>query len=145
MKRVKKLNLLIILTLICSMFTNVLTAKAAASATVGFGGNSTVSVGSNITITMYISNVTDTTGGVVSVGGNLSFNSEYLEYVSGTGATSPYTFQINPSANYIIAGLDTTLSNGITGSNQTKVFTFVFKAKKQNFTDCNRKNWSSTY
>lgn len=134
MKRVKKLNLLIILTLICSMFTNVLTAKAAASATVGFGGNSTVSVGSNITITMYISNVTDTTGGVVSVGGNLSFNSEYLEYVSGTGATSPYTFQINPSANYIIAGLDTTLSNGITGSNQTKVFTFVFKAKKQGTT-----------
>lgn len=134
MKRIKHLNILIILTLICSMFSGILTAKAAASATVGFGGNSTVSVGNNITITMYISNVTDTTGGIVSVGGNLSFDSEYLEYVSGTGATSPYTFQINPSANYIIAGLDTTLSNGITGSSQTKVFTFVFKAKKEGTT-----------
>lgn len=134
MKKIKRLNLLIILTLICSMFTSILTAKAAASATVGFSGNSTVSVGSNITITMHISNVTGTDGGIVSVGGNLSFDSEYLEYVSGTGTTSPYTFQINPSANYIIAGLDTTLSNGITGSSQTKVFTFVFKAKKEGTT-----------
>lgn len=134
MKKVKHLNLFIILTLICSMFMNILTAQAAPSATVGFSGNSTVSVGSNITITMYVSNVVDTTGGIVSVGGNLSFDSEYLEYVSGTGTSSPYTFQINPSANYIIAGLDTTLSNGITGSSQTKVFTFVFKAKKQGTT-----------
>lgn len=134
MKKIKHLNLFIVLTLICSMFMNILTAQAAPSATVGFSGNSTVSVGSNITITMYVSNVVDTTGGIVSVGGNLSFDSEYLEYVSGTGTSSPYTFQINPSANYIIAGLDTTLSNGITGSSQTKVFTFVFKAKKQGTT-----------
>ena len=140
MKRVKHLNLFIVLTLICSMFMSILTAQAAPSATVGFGGNSTVSVGSNITITMYISNVVDTTGGIVSVGGNLSFDSEYLEYVSGTGSTSPYTFQINPSANYIIAGLDTTLSNGITGSSQTKVFTFVFKAKKEGTTQITLKN-----
>ena len=134
MKKRKYLSILIILTLICSMFSGILTAKAAASATVEFGGNSTVSVGNNITITMYISNVTDTTGGIVSVGGNLSFDSEYLEYVSATGETSPYTFQINPTANYIIAGLDTTLSNGIIGSSQTKVFTFVFKAKKEGST-----------
>ena len=140
MKRVKYLNLFIVLTLICSMFMSILTAQAAPSATVGFGGNSTVSVGSNITITMYISNVADTSGGIVSVGGNLSFDSQYLEYVSGTGATSPYTFQINPSANYIIAGLDTTLSNGITGSSQTKVFTFVFKAKKEGTTQITLKN-----
>lgn len=130
MKKIKYLNLLIIVTLICSMFMSVLKVRAIASATVGFSGNSTVSVGDKITITMYVSNVTDTTGGVVSVGGNLSFDSEYLEYVSSTGATSPYTFQINTGANYIIAGLDTTLTNGITSSGQTKVFTFVFKALK---------------
>lgn len=140
MKRIKYLNLFIVLTLICSMFMSILTAQAAPSATVGFGGNSTVSVGSNITITMHVSNVVDTSGGIVSVGGNLSFDSEYLEYVSGTGATTPYTFQINPSANYIIAGLDTTLSNGITGSSQTKVFTFVFKAKKEGTTQITLKN-----
>ena len=140
MKRIKHLNLFIVLTLICSMFMRILTVQAAPSATVGFSGNSTVSVGSNITITMYISNVSDTTGGIVSVGGNLSFDSEYLEYVSGTGVNLPYTFQINPSANYIIAGLDTTLSNGITGSSQTKVFTFVFKAKKQGTTQISLTN-----
>lgn len=134
MKKIRQFNLLIVLTLICSMFTFTIKVNALASATVGFSGNSTVSVGDQITITMYVSNVTDTTGGVVSVGGNLSFDSSYLEYVSGTGVTSPYTFQINPSANYIIAGLDTTLSNGITGSSQTKVFTFVFKALKEGTT-----------
>jgi len=129
MRRIKSLNILTILAFIWSMF-GVLTPVYAASATVGFSGNSTVAVGSNITVKMYVSNVTDAVGGVVSVGGNLSFDSEYLEYVSGTGTTTPYTFQINTGANYIIAGLDTTLSNGITGSSQTTVFTFVFKAKK---------------
>jgi len=127
MKKIKKLNLIMVLVLIWSIFGTI-TNVFAASATVGFSGNSTVKVGSNITVTMYISNVTDAIGGVVSAGGNLSFESEYLEYVSGTGATSPYTFQINTGANYKIAGLDTTLSNGITS--QTTVFTFVFKAKK---------------
>lgn len=134
MKRIKSLNLLSILVLIWSMFSFITPVYAAASATVGFSGNSTVAVGDSLTIKMYVSNVTDTVGGVVSVGGNLSFDSEYLQYVSGTGATSPYSFQINTSANYIIAGLDTSLSNGITGSSQTTVFTFVFKALKEGTT-----------
>lgn len=134
MRRIKHFNLLMILTLICSIFTFTIKVNALASAAVGFSGNSTVRVGDQITITMYVSNVTDTTGGVVSVGGNLSFDSSYLQYVSGTGVTSPYTFQINTGANYIIAGLDTTLSNGITASGQTKVFTFVFKALKEGST-----------
>lgn len=134
MKRIKSLNLLTILALIWSMFSFITPVYAAASATVGFSGNSTVAVGDNITIKMYVSNVTDTVGGVVSVGGNLSFDSEYLQYVSGTGATTPYSFQINTNANYIIAGLDTSLSSGITGSSQTTVFTFVFKALKEGTT-----------
>lgn len=119
----------IILMIIC-MFVFTKNVDALATASVGFGGNSTVSVGDNITIDMYVSNVTDTVGGIVSVGGNLSFDSEYLEYVSGVGVTSPYVFQINPSASYKIAGLDSTLSSGIISTGQTKVFTFVFKAKK---------------
>ncbi|MFR5746647.1 MAG: hypothetical protein ACLUEA_03965 [Romboutsia timonensis] len=77
---------------------------------------------------MYVNGDNSADGGIVGVGGNLSFDSNYLEYVSGTGTTSPYTFQINTNANYIIAGLDTTLSSGITS--KTEVFTFVFKAKK---------------
>lgn len=119
----KKISLLIIVLL--SIFSS---NVYAASATVGFSGNSTVAANQNITIKMYVSNVTDAVGGIVSVGGNLSFDSEYLEYVSGTGVSSPYQFQINTGANYKIAGLDTTLSNGI--NSETTVFTFVFKAKK---------------
>ena len=113
---------------------------SAASATVGFQGNSTVEVGKNITITMYISDVTDTDGGVVSAGGNLKFDSNYLEYVSATGISTPYQFQINPNNNYIIAGLDTTLSNGIQGSSATTVFTFVFKAKQKGTTTVTLEN-----
>ena len=134
MRRIKSIKILTVIALIWSMFSFITPVYAAASATVGFSGNSTVAVGNNITIKMYVSNVTDTDGGVVSVGGNLSFDSEYLEYVSGTGATTPYSFQINTNANYIIAGLDTSLSSGITGSSQTTVFTFVFKALKEGTT-----------
>lgn len=122
------IKLLIIPAILCLMLVNTLPVFAAASATVAFEGNSTVNVGDTVTVTMYVTNVNGTDGGVVSVGGNLSFDSSYLEYVSGTGVSSPYQFQINTSANYIIAGLDTTLENGITS--KTKVFTFVFKALK---------------
>lgn len=127
MKKFRSLKIIAIVAILISIFP---TNSKALSATVGFSGNSTVVNGNNITITMYVSNVSDANGGIVSLGGNLSFNSEYLEYVSGTGASTPYQFQINTNANYKIAGLDTTLSNGITGSGQTTVFTFVFKAKK---------------
>ena len=127
MKRIKSLNIMFILLMIISMLS-ILTPVDAATATVGFSGDSTVSVGSNITIKMYVNSDSSTNGGIVSVGGNLSFDSNYLEYVSGTGTNSPYKFQINTSANYIIAGLDTTLDSGITS--KTEVFTFVFKAKK---------------
>ena len=124
----KKISRLLIILSTIFIFTRV----NAATATVEFGGSSTVNVGDNITISMYISNVNDAVGGIVSVGGNLTFDNEYLEYVSSTGASSPYTFQINTNANYIIAGLDPTLSNGIT--TKTQVFTFVFKAKKEGTT-----------
>ena len=141
MKRLKRFNLITFIALICSVFT--LNSKVyAASATVEFSSNSTVSVGSQITVTMYISNVNDTNGGIVSAGGNLSFDSNYLQYVSGTGVTSPYAFQINPSANYKLAGLDTSLSNGIT--TKTKVFTFVFKALKEGNTTITLNNASLT-
>ena len=52
MKRIKSLNLLAIITLIWSMFSFITPVYAAASATVGFSGNSTVAVGDNITIKM---------------------------------------------------------------------------------------------
>ena len=141
MERLKRFKLLIFVTILCSIFT-LNTKVYAASATVEFSSNSTVSVGEKITVTMYITNVSDTSGGIVSAGGNLSFDNSYLEYVSGTGVSSPYAFQINTAANYKIAGLDTSLSSGI--SSKTKVFTFVFKALKLGSTTVTLNNASLT-
>ena len=129
----------ILMTLIISLSTFFYTSIAkAATATVGFDGNSTVSVGSNITIKMYVTGGSNIDGGIVSVGGNLTFDSNYLEYVSATGIQTPYAFQINTNANYIIAGLDTTLSNGITS--KTQVLTITFKAKKKGTTQVSLTN-----
>lgn len=105
---------------------------AAGSASVGFTGNNSAPKDSNISIKLTVSNITGTNGGITSMGGYLTFDSSYLQYVSGTGISDPYTFQIN-KANYKIAGLDTTLDNGI--KDTTSVFTFVFKALKTGSTN----------
>lgn len=140
MRKGKSLIIILTVAMLYLVIASFNQAYAAPSATIGFSGNSTAKVGENITVKMYLSNISETNGGVVSAGGNLSFDSTYLEYVSGTGITSPYMFQINEAANYIIAGLDTTLSNGITGTQPTTVFTFVFKVKKKGTTQISLTN-----
>ena len=132
MKKVIRLNILKIVIFVITLIGFVSPTFALGSATVGFSSNSTVSPESNITVSLSISNISDSNGGVSSFEGNLVFDDEYLEYVSGTGTTSPYSFQINTSASYKMAGLDTSLSNGI--NNTTTIFTFVFKAKKSGTT-----------
>ena len=132
MKKIIKLNIFKLVIFVITLIGFVSPVFASGSATVGFSSNSTVSLGSNITVSLSISNISDSNGGVSSFEGNLVFDNEYLEYVSGTGASSPYSFQINPSASYKMAGLDTSLSNGI--NKTTTIFTFVFKAKKSGTT-----------
>ena len=136
MRKNKKINLLLILSLILSIFGY--TPVYAASATVGFSGNSTVAVGNNITISLYVSNISanDSEGGVTSVGGNLVFDSEYLEYINGSGVYSGYTSNINTGASYKLGGFGTP----ITGSGQTNLFTFTFKAKKAGTTQISLAN-----
>lgn len=128
--KIIKLNILGIL----FMFSFSLTVKAAGTAIVSITGNTSNPINKNITLRLTTSSVNGTNGGIVSFGGNLSFDSSALEYVSSSGATTPYTFQINTAANYKIAGLDTTLSNGITSTGSTTVFTFIFKPLKQGST-----------
>ncbi len=132
MKKIIKLNIFKLVIFVITLIGFVSPVFASGSATVGFSSNSTVSLGSNITVSLSISNISDSNGGVSSFEGNLVFDNEYLEYVSGTGTSSPYSFQINPSASYKMAGLDTSLSNGI--NKTTTIFTFVFKAKKSGTT-----------
>lgn len=139
MKKKFKTKILMVLAIIISYFSTATLVFAAGSATVGFQGNSTVKVGSQITIKMQVSNVSGTNGGITSLGGYLVFDDAYLEYISGTGATTPYAFQINED-NYKIAGLDLSMSNGINTISPTTVFTFVFKAKKTGTTQVSLRN-----
>ena len=101
---------------------------SAGSAYVGFSGNDSVYNGNEITVYMYVSNISGASGGVESLEGNLVFDSSYLEYLEGSGTSSPYRFQINPNQGYKIAGLDTSLDSGITST--TTIFTFRFRAKQ---------------
>lgn len=134
MKRIKSLNVLMILALIWTTFNFTVPAKAATGGgTFGFDGNSTVALGDNITLTLFVSDISDTTGGIVAVEANLKFDSSYLEYVSETGAEKPYEFYMEKSNNYKIAGLDTSLRKGFTS--KTTIMTFVFKAIKEGETE----------
>lgn len=97
-------------------------------AKVEFYGDNDITVGETFTVRMGVSDIRNTYDGVVSFGGNLLFDENTLEYVSSKGVVMPYVFQINESANYIIAGLDFTLNNGI--RNDLIVYEFTFKAKE---------------
>lgn len=102
---------------------------AMGKATVSFDSNNTVNVGDTFTVKMNVEDIIDTYDGVVSMGGNLSFDNTKIEYISSKGIETPYQFQINQDYNYKIAGLDFTLDNGI--KNNLTVYEFTFKALKE--------------
>ena len=100
--------------------------------TLEFEGSSTVSVGQNFIIRLYVSDINNTSG-IVAMEGNLNFDNRYLEYVNAFPTTEPYEFFINPDNNYKIAGLDTSLNHGIT--EKTMIMVFVFRAVKTGTTE----------
>lgn len=102
---------------------------AMGNATVSFDSNNTVKVGDTFTVKMNVEDITDTYDGVVSMGGNLSFDNTKIEYISSKGIETPYQFQINEDYNYKLAGLDFTLDNGI--KNNLTVYEFTFKALEE--------------
>lgn len=106
---------------------------AIGNATVSFDSNNTINVGDTFTVKMNVSNINDTYDGIVSMGGNLSFDNTKIEYVSSKGIDTPYLFQINEDYNYRIAGLDFTLDNGI--KNNLTVYEFTFKALTESNTN----------
>lgn len=102
---------------------------AMGNATVSFESKDAINVGDIFTVKMNINNISNTYDGVVSLGGNLSFDENTIEYISSKGIETPYLFQINEKSNYKIAGLDFTLDNGI--KNNLTVYEFTFKALKE--------------
>ncbi len=99
---------------------------AIGNATVSFDSDNTINIGDTFTVKMNVSNINDTYDGIVSMGGNLSFDNTKIKYVSSKGIDTPYLFQINEDYNYRIAGLDFTLDNGI--KKNLTVYEFTFKA-----------------
>lgn len=102
--------------------------EAQGKARVEFSSNDTVQVGETFTVKMSVKDIENTYDGIVSMGGDLSFDSTKLEYISSKGIETPYVFQMNEE-NYRIAGLDFTLDNGI--REEMLVYEFTFKAKDE--------------
>ncbi len=124
-------NLVGILLMICLSFLvfQLPQAKAAnaGSATVGFTANKTnVQVGDNVVFTMKISNISTTdTDGVASIGGNIVFDTDYLDFVSQTSATNGINFSYMESTKkfaWVYSG------TGI--KTNTNLMNFTFKTKK---------------
>lgn len=112
--------------------------EAMGNAKVTFTSNNNIKVGETFTVTMNVTDINDTYDGIVSMGGNLSFDNTKLEYISSKEVNAPYQFQINESYGYKIAGLDFTLENGI--NNTTTVYEFTFKALEEGNTKVTLEN-----
>lgn len=108
----------------------------ASSATIGFNSESRVIIDKEITVSLYVYNINDVEGGISTIGGNLVFDSDYLQYISGTGVNTPFPTIINPSSSYSVAGMP----NGSTITSNTTLLTIKFKALKEGTTSISFKN-----
>lgn len=112
--------------------------EAKGNASIEFISNDKIQVGETFTVKMNVTDIEDTYDGIVSMGGNLSFDSSKIEYISSKGIETPYLFQINEDYDYKIAGLDFTLDNGIRET--LTVYEFTFKAIEEGNTTITLKN-----
>lgn len=150
-------KLIIILIVVASVFAIYIKANAAStvgSASIGYTVNNNANIGDEITAKVNVNNVNvDSSNiGICGVGGNISFDSDYLEFISATGMSSPYAVSVNKNNNYKFAGIDFTLSNGF--SSATDIITLKFKTLKTGSTtlslanvllnDCNNNKLSVT-
>ena len=104
------------------LFLSPLIVSATGSATTGFSGNSSVYIGQNIEVTLYVGSVSGTTNneGLAAFGGTISYPTDKLELVSKT-SLGPFTVEMNGNK---LGGFG---QNTIKG--RTNVIKFVFKAK----------------
>ena len=122
-------NKLIIGTVLTGMLLGASPVEAMGNAKVEFTSRDNIQVGDTFTVSMSVKDINDTYDGVVSLGGNLSFDSTMVEYVSAKEVDAPYDFQINEDYGYKLAGLDFTLDNGI--RENVTVYEFTFKALQE--------------
>jgi hypothetical protein len=116
MKKRNKRKLLIILSFFLFLLPTYI--KAAGSAITNFSGNNSVYLGSNIDITLYITE--SGTGGIAAIQGKLNYDTSKLQLVNSQ-SLAPFSISIN---NGTIGGMDTTGSNAIKGRRNLMKFTF---------------------
>ena len=119
MKRLDKLVVFSILSFF--LFLCPYVVHASGSASFGFSGNSSVYVGNNIDVTLYV-NESGSSMGIAGVQGSISYDNSKLSLVSVT-SLAPYQIQLNGSN---LAGMDTTGSKAIKG--YSNIIRLTFKA-----------------
>lgn len=118
----KKINRKIFSSIILSFFLFLCPYVVnAASATTGFSGNSSVYVGNNIEVTLYIGSVSGTQSGLAAFGGTINYDTTKLELISKT-SLAPFTVDMEGNK---MAGFG---ANTIKGYSNIMKFTFKAKA-----------------
>ena len=116
-----KRNIILKLSLfIFFLFFGFHTVKADGIATTGFSGNSSVYVGNNIEVILYVGSVNGTTGGLAAFGGTISYSTDKLELVS-TSSLAPFSVELNGNK---LGGFG---QSTITG--KSNIMKFIFKTK----------------
>ena len=120
MKILYKLLLSIILLIVPNVY-------AASLGKISITGNDNVLLGDTITLDIIVSDLKSACSGV---GANIIYDSNYLEYVSSKSGNAPFDINFYSNNNiYSIGGIDLTSNNSFI--NDTIIYKFVFKAKKE--------------
>ena len=118
------ISIITIFTLLFGFYTS---ANAAGSVSASFAGNSSVTVGSTISLNINISSVSGSSDGkIYAFGGYITYDSSKLQYVSFSGASGWTGSTGSASSGRIkVATVDYSMSNGVSSGN---VGTVKFKA-----------------
>lgn len=111
------------------LFGFVPVANAAGSVSASFAGNSSVTVGNTISLSIHINSVSGSSDGkAYAFGGYITYDSSVLQYVSFSGASGWTGSTGSNSAGRIkVATVDYSMSNGVSSGN---IGTVKFKALK---------------
>lgn len=94
--------------------------NAAGTASTGFSANSSVYVGNNIEVILYVGGVNGSNGGLAAFGGTISYSTDKLELVSAS-SLAPFTVELSGNK---LGGFGQSTISG-----ESNIMKFVFKAK----------------
>lgn len=117
-KKIKIIFNLFLISFLLFLAPNIV--KADGNASTGFSGNSSVYVGNNIEVILYVGSVNGTNGGLAAFGGNISYSTDKLALIS-TSSLAPFTVELSGNK---LGGFG---QNTIKG--RSNIIKFTFRAK----------------